>query len=87
MLKTVVNNPLVVILIFNRHFKYKNGSNMSSKIIKKTTKIIFSIQKTIKLNKYEILTLVLRLGMKLAGIRSAERTLNGGAWITISPYS
>lgn len=50
-LKTVVNNPLVVMQIFKRHFKYNIGSNISSKHIKKKTTMMFSNQKTNLLNK------------------------------------
>ena len=55
--------------------------------MKKVTPMMFSSQKTPKLNHFMIFTFSSTLGMNLKRTNGRQRILKGGAWITIYPNS
>lgn len=78
-LNTVVKRPRVLIPMFTRHTQKTIGSKHSSKMMKKLTPIMFSSQKTPKLNHFIILIFNSTLEMNLKGTKGRHRMLNGGA--------
>lgn len=86
-MNTVVKRPIVLIPMFTRHTQNTIGSKHSSKMMKNVTPMMFSSQKTPKLNHFMILIFNSTLGINLTSTNGRHRMLNGGAWITIYPNS